>query len=161
MIDWISFLIVAAVALVSACAVVSLYALALRMLSTAGKAPHVTPAEFTDAITIVTPAEAAAEAKRIDPPALWERNPPVRYRKSVPDSWIALTITEGRNRQVRRMTAAVGFPTLRLVRWQIGDWTLEGLDPGAWRDVTPPRRPPQSPLNRSPAPPKGRTRRPS
>ena len=65
MIDWISFLIVAVVALVSACAVVSLYALALRMLSTAGKAPHVTPAEFTDAITIVTPAEAAAEAKRI------------------------------------------------------------------------------------------------
>lgn len=75
-----------------------------------------------------------AKARLIDPPALWDRNPPVRYRKSVPDSWISLTITEGRNRQVRRMTAAVGFPTLRLVRWQIGDWTLEGLAPGEWRD---------------------------
>jgi 23S rRNA pseudouridine2457 synthase len=73
-----------------------------------------------------------AKAKLIDPPALWDRNPPVRYRKSVPDSWLSLTITEGRNRQVRRMTAAVGFPTLRLVRWQIGDWTVEGLAPGEW-----------------------------
>jgi 23S rRNA pseudouridine2457 synthase len=76
-----------------------------------------------------------AEAKLIDPPELWPRNPPVRYRKSVPDSWIALTITEGRNRQVRRMTAAVGFPTLRLVRWQIGSWTIDGLAPGQWRDA--------------------------
>lgn len=100
-----------------------------------------------------------AGAKRIDPPTLWERDPPVRYRKSVPDSWLALTITEGRNRQVRRMTAAVGFPTLRLVRWQIGDWTVEGLAPGEWRDAAPPRRP--QPLNTSPVPPKGRTRRPS
>lgn len=80
-----------------------------------------------------------AEAKLIDPPDLWERNPPVRYRKSVPDSWISLTITEGRNRQVRRMTAAVGFPTLRLVRWQIGDWTVEGLAPGEWRNAPAPR----------------------
>lgn len=75
-----------------------------------------------------------ARAERIDPPELWERDPPVRFRKSVPDSWISLTITEGRNRQVRRMTAAVGFPTLRLVRWAIGDYTLEGLAPGQWRD---------------------------
>ena len=77
-----------------------------------------------------------ARAERIVPPDLWPRDPPIRFRKSVPDSWIALTITEGRNRQVRRMTAAVGHPTLRLVRWQVGDWTLDGLAPGAWREVT-------------------------
>nr|WP_153747003.1 pseudouridine synthase [Rhodovulum strictum] len=68
-----------------------------------------------------------------DPPGLWPRTPPVRFRKSVPDCWIELTITEGRNRQVRRMTAAVGHPTLRLIRWRIGEWTLAGLDSGAWR----------------------------
>lgn len=76
-----------------------------------------------------------ATARRIDPPDLWPRDPPVRYRKSVPDCWIELTITEGRNRQVRRMTAAVGFPTLRLVRWRIGGWELGDLAPGAWREV--------------------------
>ncbi|QYO76539.1 pseudouridine synthase [Devosia salina] len=76
-----------------------------------------------------------AKARRIEAPALWERDPPVRFRKSVPDSWIELAITEGRNRQVRRMTAAVGHPTLRLVRWRIADWTLEGLAPGEWREV--------------------------
>jgi len=80
-----------------------------------------------------------AKARMIDPPELWPRDPPVRYRKSVPDSWIALTITEGRNRQVRRMTAAVGHPTLRLVRWSIGNWTLENLAPGQWVDA--PARP--------------------
>lgn len=76
-----------------------------------------------------------AEATRIDPPALWERDPPIRVRKSVPDCWISLTIREGRNRQVRRMTAAVGLPTLRLVRWRVGDWTLEGIAPGEVREV--------------------------
>ena len=76
-----------------------------------------------------------AEARRIDPPALWPRDPPVRFRKSVPDCWIELTIAEGRNRQVRRMTAAVGHPTLRLVRWRIGDWSLDGIAPGGWRDL--------------------------
>ncbi len=80
-----------------------------------------------------------ASVKRIDPPDLWPRDPPVRFRKSVPDTWLSLTISEGRNRQVRRMTAAVGHPTLRLVRWQIGDWTLEGLAPGAWREAPPPQ----------------------
>ncbi|AJA10601.1 Ribosomal large subunit pseudouridine synthase E [Sphingopyxis fribergensis] len=69
----------------------------------------------------------------IDPPQLWDRDPPVRYRKSVPDSWLELTITEGRNRQVRRMTAAVGYPTLRLVRRRIGSWELGDLAPGEWR----------------------------
>lgn len=76
-----------------------------------------------------------AKAEKIAPPPLWERNPPIRFRKNVPDCWIKITISEGRNRQVRRMTAAVGFPTLRLVRWQVGDWTLDGLAPGAWRSV--------------------------
>lgn len=76
-----------------------------------------------------------AKARRIDPPELWPRNPPVRFRKTVPDCWIELTIYEGRNRQVRRMTAAVGHPTLRLVRWRVGDWTLEGIAPGEWRQI--------------------------
>lgn len=76
-----------------------------------------------------------ARAERIDDPALWPRDPPVRFRKTVPDCWISLTIREGRNRQVRRMTAAVGHPTLRLVRWRIGDWSIEGLQPGEWRQM--------------------------
>ncbi len=74
-----------------------------------------------------------AQVQRIDAPALWPRDPPVRFRKSVPDTWLALTITEGRNRQVRRMTAAVGLPTLRLVRAAIGAHRLEALLPGQWR----------------------------
>ena len=78
-----------------------------------------------------------ASASLIEAPQLWPRDPPVRYRKTVPDSWLSLTISEGRNRQVRRMTAAVGHPTLRLVRWRIGHWTIEGLPPGEWRDVPP------------------------
>jgi 23S rRNA pseudouridine2457 synthase len=74
-----------------------------------------------------------AKAERIEPPKLWPRDPPIRVRKSVPDSWISLTIREGKNRQVRRMTAAVGHPTLRLVRWSMGDWILDGLAPGEYR----------------------------
>ncbi len=76
-----------------------------------------------------------AEAERIDPPALWPRDPPIRVRKSIPDCWLRLTIREGRNRQVRRMTAAVGLPTLRLVRWRIGPWSLDDLAPGTWREA--------------------------
>ncbi len=76
-----------------------------------------------------------AEAQRIADPALWPRDPPVRFRKTVPDCWLSLTIREGRNRQVRRMTAAMGHPTLRLVRWRIGDWSLDGIAPGQWREV--------------------------
>jgi 23S rRNA pseudouridine2457 synthase len=79
-----------------------------------------------------------AEAERIAAPDLWPRDPPVRFRKSVPDCWLRLTIREGRNRQVRRMTAAVGFPTLRLVRWSIGGWSVEGLQPGSGARGTPP-----------------------
>jgi len=74
-----------------------------------------------------------ADVERIGEPDLWPRDPPIRVRKSVPDSWLKLTISEGRNRQVRRMTAAVGHPTLRLVRWSIGDWSLGELQPGEWR----------------------------
>ncbi len=69
------------------------------------------------------------------PPEVTERNPPVRFRKSVPTSWLSLTLTEGKNRQVRRMTAAVGFPTLRLIRYAIGQLTLEGLAPGAYKEA--------------------------
>lgn len=76
-----------------------------------------------------------AQADLIDPPDLWPRDPPVRFRKSVADCWLRLTLTEGRNRQVRRMTAAVGHPTLRLVRWSIGEWTLDDLPQGAWAQI--------------------------
>ncbi|MEH3159035.1 MAG: pseudouridine synthase [Sphingomonas taxi] len=76
-----------------------------------------------------------AEVERIPPPPLWPRDPPIRYRAAIPDCWLRLTIREGRNRQVRRMTAAIGHPTLRLVRWRIGDWTLDGIAPGAGRTV--------------------------
>lgn len=75
----------------------------------------------------------SAEVERIAAPALWPRDPPVRFRKTVTDSWLKLTIREGRNRQVRRMTAAVGHPTLRLVRWRIGDWSIDGINPREWR----------------------------
>ena len=75
-----------------------------------------------------------AEVAQIPAPTLWPRDPPIRVRQTVPDCWLKLTIREGRNRQVRRMTAAVGLPTLRLVRWSVGEWTLAGLAPGEWRE---------------------------
>lgn len=78
-----------------------------------------------------------AKARRIDAPAgLWQRDPPIRFRKNVADSWIELTLTEGRNRQVRRMTAAVGYPTLRLIRYAVGNWTLDGLAPGEFKKLS-------------------------
>lgn len=77
-----------------------------------------------------------ARARSVPAPDwLWERTPPIRFRKRVADSWIELMLKEGRNRQVRRMTAAVGHPTLRLIRWAVGDWTLAGLKPGEYRQV--------------------------
>lgn len=86
--------------------------------------------ELKDGMTL--PAEVAA----IPAPELWPRDPPIRQRKSIPDSWLKITIREGRNRQVRRMTAAVGLPTLRLVRWSIGDWTVAGIVPGQFQETT-------------------------
>jgi len=79
-----------------------------------------------------------ADIEQIAEPALWPRHPPVRYRACIPTRWLSITIREGRNRQVRRMTAAVGLPTLRLVRVRIGDWTLGNLQPGQWQTLTPP-----------------------
>ncbi|UUC94034.1 pseudouridine synthase [Comamonas sp. C11] len=79
-----------------------------------------------------------AKARLIDPqPGMWPRNPPIRVRQNIPDCWIELIIREGRNRQVRRMTAAVGHPTLRLVRMAVGPYSIEGLEPGQWLDVLP------------------------
>lgn len=80
-----------------------------------------------------------AQVERVSDPDLWLRDPPIRVRKSVPDCWLKITINEGKNRQVRRMTAAVGHPTLRLVRWSIGDWTVEGMKPGEWTEVSVPQ----------------------
>lgn len=77
-----------------------------------------------------------ARARSVPPPDwLWPRIPPIRVRRTVPDDWIELTLKEGRNRQVRRMCAAVGLPCLRLIRWRVGDWTVQGLAPGDWREA--------------------------
>jgi 23S rRNA pseudouridine2457 synthase len=80
-----------------------------------------------------------AEVEQIHEPEIWERNPPIRERKNVPTAWIELKIIEGRNRQVRRMTAAVGYPTLRLVRQSVGPWSLQQLQPGEWVEVACPK----------------------
>ncbi len=81
-----------------------------------------------------------AKARKIDPPDIWPRDPPVRYRAAIPTSWCELSINEGKNRQVRRMTAAVGFPTLRLVRYSVGEFTIDGLSPGDWRKIPTPQQ---------------------
>lgn len=81
------------------------------------------------------PTQPARVRTMIEPPALSPRVPPIRSRMAIPTAWLELTLWEGRNRQVRRMTAAVGLPTLRLIRWAVGPWTLEGLSPGEWAEV--------------------------
>lgn len=101
-----------------------------------------TPAQLSalargvDLVDFVT---APARARAIpEPSGLWPRMPPIRFRKALPTSWIELELTEGRNRQVRRMTAAVGLPTLRLIRYGVGPWSVDGLEPGAWRRAAAP-----------------------
>jgi 23S rRNA pseudouridine2457 synthase len=100
-----------------------------------GDADEASLARLRQGVTLKDGPTRPARAERIEAPALWPRDPPIRVRQSIPDCWIELTISEGRNRQVRRMTAAVGLPTLRLVRWRIGDWSLDGIAPGEWREV--------------------------
>ena len=97
-------------------------------------------AELESGVTLKDGLTLPATAKKIDEPDLWPRDPPVRYRAAIPTSWCELTISEGKNRQVRRMTAAVGFPTLRLIRYSIGDFTLDGLSPGEWRKIPTPQQ---------------------
>lgn len=106
--------------------------------------------ELNDGITL------PAEARLIPTPKLWERDPPIRSRVNIPTQWLEIVITEGKNRQIRRMTAAVGHPTLRLVRVKIGNWTLEGIAPGEYKATT--INLPKSALTEAP---RGRTNRPA
>ena len=91
-------------------------------------------AQLRQGLTLKDGPTRPADARRIDEPEwLWPRTPPVRFRKTVADCWVKITIREGKNRQVRRMTAAIGHPTLRLIRWRVGEWALDGLETGAWQ----------------------------
>jgi 23S rRNA pseudouridine2457 synthase len=94
-----------------------------------------TLAQLAQGVELKEGTTAPAQARLIDEPDIWPRHPPIRQRAHIPTSWLELTLREGKNRQVRRMTAAVGFPTLRLVRFAIGPWTIEGLQPGEFREV--------------------------
>jgi 23S rRNA pseudouridine2457 synthase len=112
--------------------------------------------ELNDGITL------PAEARLIPPPKLWERDPPIRSRVNIPTQWVEIVITEGKNRQIRRMTAAVGHPTLRLVRVKIGNWTLEGIAPGEYKATTinlPKSAMTEAPRGRNNRPAQGQERR--
>ncbi|HQR02836.1 MAG: pseudouridine synthase [Proteobacteria bacterium] len=98
-------------------------------------------------------------ARLMSEPTLWQRNPPIRYRATIPTCWMEIELKEGKNRQVRRMTAHIGFPTLRLVRWSIGPWTLDGLAPGEWRVIENPVLPGQPERARYVKSPATRSRR--
>ncbi len=99
-----------------------------------GEPDEASMAKLRQGLTLKDGPTRPADAQRIEEPEwLWPRTPPVRFRKTVSDCWVEITIREGRNRQVRRMTAAIGHPTLRLIRWRVGEWTLDGLDSGVWR----------------------------
>jgi 23S rRNA pseudouridine2457 synthase len=100
-----------------------------------GEPSEASLAKLRGGITLRDGPTRPAEVARIDPPELWPRDPPVRFRRKIPDCWLSVTIREGRNRQVRRMTASIGHPTLRLVRRSIGEWTLDDIAPGMWREV--------------------------
>ncbi|NNG14721.1 MAG: pseudouridine synthase [Gammaproteobacteria bacterium] len=91
--------------------------------------------QLRDGVTLKDGPTRPAQVKAIEEPELWPRTPPVRFRKNIPTAWLELKIREGRNRQVRRMTAAVNYPTLRLVRVAIGEWTLKDIAPGEWKEL--------------------------
>jgi 23S rRNA pseudouridine2457 synthase len=100
-----------------------------------GEAGPVALSRLQNGVQLKDGKTAPAKARIIPEPPIWPREPPIRHRANIPTSWIELSICEGRNRQVRRMTAAVGHPTLRLIRAKIGPWTLDGLAPGQWREA--------------------------
>ncbi|NTV45540.1 MAG: rRNA large subunit pseudouridine synthase E [Chlorobiales bacterium] len=95
--------------------------------------------QLSDGVTLKDGKTLPAKVKLIDEPKVWPRVPPIRERQNIPTAWLSLTISEGKNRQVRRMTAAVGHPTLRLIRYAIGPWTLDDLQPGVWKEAPCPR----------------------
>jgi len=95
-------------------------------------------AQLQSGITLKDGLTRPAKVKLISPPDLWPRTPPIRERKAIPTQWLEIKIVEGKNRQVRRMTAAVGHPTLRLIRYAIGDWSLDGIAPGKWQTINMP-----------------------
>ena len=99
-----------------------------------GIAEHDAIKALVDGVSLKDGLTRPAQVKLIDEPInLWERDPPIRQRKNKPTSWLEITIKEGKNRQVRRMTAAIGLPTLRLIRWSIGPWSIDSLQPKAWK----------------------------